>query len=75
MATNNYKELLNLLYGKRAWDEMGYVLDKEIANARELSREVVERRSRMNYDIRYCIKNVIFNDPATIVFWTALRLS
>lgn len=70
MATNDYKELLNRLYGKRSWDEMAYVLDREIANARELSRDAVERRSRMNCDIRYCIKDVIFNDPATIVFWT-----
>lgn len=66
---NDYKELLNAIYGKWRWDNYLYEFDKETAYAQAVSRELAEKLTPVNVDIRRSIKKVIFNDPATIVYW------
>lgn len=57
---NDYRELLNAIYGKSNWDD----------HFRGKGDYITFHRFTMECDIRSRIKNVIFNDPATIVFWT-----
>lgn len=49
-----------------------YWMESELESAREAQRNAIKRAIREEYRIRnrrLKIKNVIFNDPATIVFW------
>lgn len=53
---NEYKELLNAIYGAGCWNDY-----TQYARINKFPTE---------HDIRGRIKNVKFNPPATIVFWT-----
>lgn len=70
MTTNIYKEALDYMYGKGTWGDYFYKFDKETAYAPTVNRELAEKFTPVNVDLRRLIKKVIFNDPATIVFWT-----
>lgn len=74
---NYHKDLLNGLYGDNAWKKY-YQNDIDVIhqvymktnNVPSVGRETAERSYHMYCDIRNRIKNVKFNPPATIVFWT-----
>lgn len=65
----DYKKLLDAIYGKRTWGNYLYEFDKETAYAQAVGRELAEKLTPANIDVRGFIKKVIFNDPATIVYW------
>lgn len=68
---NEYKELLNAIYGKNNMDE--YFTASTSMPSKFESGYTHYERIRMEHDIRPRnpkIKNVKFNPPATIVFWT-----
>ena len=84
---NEYKELLNAIYGTGclndySWNKLCRQYMRNDVNATydcyikwfdkapSANKETTERNNYMPTDIRRLIKNVKFNPPATIVFWT-----
>ena len=63
------KEYENWLLQNSVVDAILYT-NKKMDSALSVNKETAERSYHMHYDIRRCIKNVKFNPPATIVFWT-----
>lgn len=69
---NEYKELLNAIYGTGRWSDYTQYVRNKKSPFREyvFTDEEYSKIVETEHNIRGRIKNVKFNPPATIVFWT-----
>lgn len=69
---NEYKELLNAIYGTGRWSDYTQYVRNKKSPFREyvFTDEEYSKIVETEHNIRGSIKNVKFNPPATIVFWT-----
>lgn len=72
MGTNDYRELLNRIYGTGCWSDYTQYARIKKFPFREyvFTDEEYSKIVETEHNIRGRIKNVKFNPPATIVFWT-----